>query len=151
MLRPTGAIGGIPPLRNQSLKASRLASTPEIPTVDEAGLRGFYFVNWHAIWAPRGTPADVVTRLNLAVQKVLVSQVTLERLANIGQQVPSSERQTKQVLAAYQREEIERWWSVIKAGNISAEWIFDHRLARMWLRRNATERLCMNTHDILIG
>ena len=101
--------------------ASRLASAPEIPTVDEAGLRGFYFVNWHAIWAPRGTPADVVTRLNLAVRKVLASQVTLERLANIGQQVPSSERQTAQALAAYQREEIERWWPVIKAGNISAE------------------------------
>jgi tripartite-type tricarboxylate transporter receptor subunit TctC len=101
--------------------ASRLASAPEIPTVDEAGLRGFYFVNWHAIWAPRGTPADVVTRLNLAVRKVLASQVTLERFANIGQQVPSSERQTAQALAAYQREEIERWWPVIKAGNISAE------------------------------
>ena len=101
--------------------ASRLASAPEIPTVDEAGLRGFYFVNWHAIWAPRGTPADVVTRLNLAVGKVLANRATLERLANIGQQVPSSERQTAQALAAYQREEIERWWPVIKAGNISAE------------------------------
>lgn len=100
---------------------SRLASAPEIPTVDEAGLRGFYFVNWHAIWVPRGTPADITKRLNLAVRKVLADQVTLKRLADIGQQVPPSERQTQQALAVYQREEIERWWSVIKAGNIRAE------------------------------
>ena len=62
-----------------------------------------------------------MTRLNQAVGKVLANRATLERLANIGQQVPSSERQTAQALAAYQREEIERWWPVIKAGNISAE------------------------------
>jgi tripartite-type tricarboxylate transporter receptor subunit TctC len=121
------AANAVPQISAGTIKAlavtsvSRLASAPEIPTVDEAGLRGFYFVNWHGIWAPRGTPADVVTRLNLAVRKVLASRVTLERLASIGQQVPSSERQTAQALAAYQREEIERWWPVIKAGNISAE------------------------------
>jgi tripartite-type tricarboxylate transporter receptor subunit TctC len=121
------AANAVPQISAGTIKAlavtsvSRLASAPEIPTVDEAGLRGFYFVNWHGIWAPRGTPADAVTRLNLAVRKVLANRVTLERLASIGQQVPSLERQTAQALATYQREEIERWWPVIKAGNISAE------------------------------
>jgi tripartite-type tricarboxylate transporter receptor subunit TctC len=89
--------------------------------VDEAGLRGFYFVNWHAIWAPRGTPADVATRLNSAVRKVLADEGTLKRLAGIGQQIPSLERQTPQALATYQHEEIERWWPVIRAANIRAE------------------------------
>jgi tripartite-type tricarboxylate transporter receptor subunit TctC len=101
--------------------ASRLASAPEIPTVDEAGLRGFYFVNWHAIWAPHGTPADVVTRLNLAIRKVLADQETLQRLASIGQQILSLERQSSQALATYQSEEIAKWWPVIKAANIKAE------------------------------
>jgi tripartite-type tricarboxylate transporter receptor subunit TctC len=121
------AANSVPQTRAGTIKAlavtsdSRLASAPEVPTVDEAGLRGFYFVNWHAIWAPRGTPEDITTRLNLAVRKVLADQVTLERLAAIGQQVPPSGRQTAQALATYQHEEIERWWPVIKAGNISAE------------------------------
>jgi tripartite-type tricarboxylate transporter receptor subunit TctC len=121
------AANSVPQIRAGTVKAlavtsaSRLASAPEIPTVDEAGLRGFYFVNWHAIWAPRGTSADVVTRLNLAVRKVLADQGTLERLAGIGQQIPSLERQTPQALATYQHEEIERWWPIIRAANIKAE------------------------------
>ena len=121
------AANAVPQISAGTIKAlavtsvSRLPSAPEIPTVDEGGLRGFYFVNWHGIWAPRGTPADVVTRLNLAVRQVLANRVASERLAGIGQQVPPPERQTMQALAAYQREEIERWWPVIKAGNISAE------------------------------
>jgi tripartite-type tricarboxylate transporter receptor subunit TctC len=121
------AANSVPQIRADTIKAlavtsaSHLASAPEIPTVDEAGLRGFYFVNWHAIWAPRGTPADVTTRLNSAVRTVLADQETLKRLAGIGQQIPSLERQTPQALATYQREEIEKWWPVIKAANIRAE------------------------------
>jgi tripartite-type tricarboxylate transporter receptor subunit TctC len=88
------AANSLPQIRAGTIKAlavtsaSHLASAPEIPTVDEAGLRGFYFVNWHAIWAPRGTPADVTTRLNSAVRTVLANQETLKRLAGIGQQIP---------------------------------------------------------------
>lgn len=121
------AANSVPQIRADTIKAlavtsaSHLASVPEIPTVDQAGLRGFYFVNWHAIWAPRGTPADVATRLSSAVRTVLADQETLKRLAGIGQQIPSLERQTPQALATYQREEIEKWWPVIKAANIRAE------------------------------
>jgi tripartite-type tricarboxylate transporter receptor subunit TctC len=121
------AANSVPQVRAGTIKAlavtsdSRLASAPEIPTVDEAGLRGFYFVNWHAIWAPRGIPADTTARLNLAVRKVLADQATMKRLAAIGQQVPPAERQTPQALTAFQHEEIERWWPVIKVGNIRAE------------------------------
>jgi tripartite-type tricarboxylate transporter receptor subunit TctC len=121
------AANSVPQIRADTIKAlavtsaSRLASAPEIPTVDEAGLRGFYFVNWHAVWAPRGTPADVTTRLNSAVRTMLADQETLKRLAGIGQQIPSLDQQTPQALATYQREEIEKWWPVIKAANIRAE------------------------------
>ena len=121
------AANSVPQVRQGTIRAlavtstSRLASAPEIPTVDEAGLHGFYFLNWHAIWAPRATPADATARLNAAVRKLLADQRTLKRLADIGQQVPPLERQTPQALATYQNDEIARWWPVIKAAKIKGE------------------------------
>jgi tripartite-type tricarboxylate transporter receptor subunit TctC len=121
------AANSVPQVRAGTIKGlavtspTRIASAPEIPTVDEAGLRGFHFVNWHAIWAPRGTPAAVTARLNAAVRKVLTDPFVLKRLADIGQEIPSPERQTAQALATYQTEEIARWWPVIKAADIRAE------------------------------
>ena len=101
--------------------ANRLASAPEVPTVDEAGLTGFHFVNWHAVWTPRGTPADVNAKLNAAVRKTLADPIVAKRLADIGQQLPPPERQSSETLAAYQKDEIARWWPVIKGANIKAE------------------------------
>jgi tripartite-type tricarboxylate transporter receptor subunit TctC len=89
--------------------------------VDQAGLAGFYFVNWHAIWAPRGTPTEMTTRLNAAVRQTLTDQRVLKRLADIGQQVPTPAQQTAQALADYQHEEIAKWWPVIKAADIHGE------------------------------
>jgi tripartite-type tricarboxylate transporter receptor subunit TctC len=121
------AANSVPQVRQGTIKAlavtsiSRLASAPEIPTVDEAGLRGFYFLNWHAIWAPRNTPADVTARLNAAVKKLLVDPRFSKRLADIGQQLPVLEQQAPQALANYQKEEIARWWPIIRAANIKGE------------------------------
>ena len=121
------AANSVPQVRAGTIKGlavtlpTRIASAPEIPTVDEASLRGFHFVNWHAIWAPRGTPAAVTARLNAAVRKVLTDPLVLKRLADIGQEIPSPERQTAQALATYQTEEIARWWPVIRAADIRAE------------------------------
>ena len=121
------AANSVPQVRQGTIKAlavtssSRLTSAPEVPTVDEAGLREFYFLNWHAILAPRGVSADVTARLNAAVRAVLADQQSLKRLADIGQQVPTLEQRTPQALANYQKEEIARWWPVIKAANIKGE------------------------------
>lgn len=121
------AANSVPQVRAGTIKglavtsATRIASAPDIPTVDEAGLRGFHFLNWHAIWAPRGTPTDVTVRLNTAVRKVLADKSVLRRLADIGQEAPSLERQTPLALANYQNEEIARWWPIIKAADIRAE------------------------------
>ena len=100
---------------------SRLPSAPELPTVDEAGLAGFYFLNWHAIWAPRGTPHEVTAKLNAAVRKTLADQSTLNRLADIGQQIPPPEQQTAEALASYQNDEIAKWWPIIKAADVKVE------------------------------
>ena len=121
------AANSIPQIKAGSINAlavtaaNRLPSAPEIATVDEAGLPGFYFVNWHAIWTPRGTPADVTAKLNAAVRKTLADPATAKRLADIGQQLPLPERQSAETLAAYQQDEIARWWPVIKGANMKAE------------------------------
>jgi tripartite-type tricarboxylate transporter receptor subunit TctC len=121
------AANSVPQVRAANIKAlavlasRRLAIVPEIPTVDEAGLRGFYFVNWHAIWAPRGIPTDVAAKLNLAIQAALADPTTVKLLAEIGQQLPPLEQQTSQALAAYQSDEIAKWWPIIKAAHIGGE------------------------------
>jgi tripartite-type tricarboxylate transporter receptor subunit TctC len=121
------AANAVPQVRAASIKAlavtapHRLASAPEIPTVDEAGLRGFYFVNWHGVWAPRGLPTEVAAKLAAAMRAALADPATRKRLADIGQQISSPEQQTAQALAAYQGDEIVKWWPIIRAASIKVE------------------------------
>ncbi len=100
---------------------SKLAAAPEIPTVDEAGLREFYMSVWHGLWAPKGTPTNVISRLNVAIVDALSDSKVRARLADLGQDIPTPEQQTPQGLANFQKSEIEKWWPIIKAANIKPE------------------------------
>jgi tripartite-type tricarboxylate transporter receptor subunit TctC len=100
---------------------SRLAVAPNIPTTDEAGLPGFYLSYWHGLWAPRGTPRDVVAKLNAAVVDALADPAVRQRLAELGQEVFRREQQMPEGLGALQKAEIEKWWPMIRAANIRAE------------------------------
>jgi tripartite-type tricarboxylate transporter receptor subunit TctC len=103
------------------LAKDRLAVAPNIPTVDEAGLQGFYAPVWYAIWAPKGTPKDIVAKLNAAVVDALADGTVRQRLTAMGQEIVPRDQQTPEVLGALHKAEVAKWWPIIKAANIRAE------------------------------
>lgn len=99
---------------------TRIASAPDIPTVDEAGLPGFYMSVWHGIWVPKGTPRDVVMRLNAALRDALADPAIRKRFAEMGQEIPAVDQQTPEALRAFHKSEIDKWHPIVKAANIRA-------------------------------
>jgi tripartite-type tricarboxylate transporter receptor subunit TctC len=99
----------------------RLASAPEIPSVDEAGLPGFHISIWQGIWAPKGTPRDVIAKLNAAVAGALADPTVQKRLADIGQELPTKEQTTPEGFGAFHKAEMDKWTPIIKAANIKPE------------------------------
>jgi tripartite-type tricarboxylate transporter receptor subunit TctC len=121
------AANSIPQVRAGKVRAyavtakTRLASAPEIPTVDEAGLPNFYMAVWHGYWVPKGTPKAVVSRLNAALVEALADPDVRKRLADLGQEIASAEQQTPEGLRAHHKAEIDKWYPVIKGAGIRAE------------------------------
>jgi tripartite-type tricarboxylate transporter receptor subunit TctC len=93
----------------------------DIPTVDEAGLPGFYASVWNAIFAPKGTPREVVGRLNAAIREALADPAVRRRFAELGQDIVAGDQQTPEALGVLQKAEIEKWWPILKAANIKGE------------------------------
>ena len=100
---------------------SRLASAPDIPTVDDGGLPGFYVTNWWALWARKGTPKSVVARLNGAIVDALADPSVRLRYADLGFDISPREQQTPEALAAFHKSENEKWWPILKAANVKGE------------------------------
>src|SRR5262249_36023861 len=100
---------------------NRMAAASDIPTVDEAGLPGFYDSPWFAFWAPKGVPRDVVDKINAAVVDALPDSAVRSRLANLGVEVPPREQQTPEALAAFQKAEVDKWWPIVKEAGIKLE------------------------------
>jgi len=100
---------------------NRLAAAPELPTTDEAGLPGFYFSFWHALWVPKGTPKEIIDKLNGAVVSSLADPGIRQKLVDLSQEIFPREQQTPEALAAFQKAEIEKWWPIIKAADIKAQ------------------------------
>lgn len=94
---------------------ARLAVLPDLPTLDEAGLKGFEVTAWHAMWAPKGLPADVVAKLNAALQAALKDPKVIERLAALGTEPVPMELATPAALKAHLEAEVAKWGRVIKA------------------------------------
>jgi tripartite-type tricarboxylate transporter receptor subunit TctC len=117
----------MPQLQGGTIKAfavtakTRLPSAPGVPTVDEAGLPGLYISVWHGLWAPKGTPPDVIAKLNGAVVTALGDPGTREKPAALGQEIPAADQLTPQTLGAFQKAEIDKWWPIVRAAGIKAE------------------------------
>jgi len=99
----------------------RLATAPDIPTTDEAGLPGFYFTFWHAFWVPKGTPKDIIAKLNGALRATLADPDIRKKLTALSQDIFPPDEQSPEALAKFQRAEIDKWWPIIKAAGIKAQ------------------------------
>lgn len=117
----------LPQVRDGRIKAyavtsrQRLPGAPDIPTAGEAGLPGFDVSIWHGLWAPKGTPADVVAKIDAAVLASLADPKIVSQFANLGIEIPPREQQTPTGLRAYHEAEIARWWPIVKAANIKPD------------------------------
>src|SRR5262245_51724826 len=119
--------GSLPLARGGQIKAyavmapARLASAPEIPTADEAGLSGFHVSFWQAMWVPKETPKEVIATLNAAVVAALADPAVRSKFAELGQVIPPRAEQTPEALGALRKAEADRWWPIIKAAGIKPE------------------------------
>jgi tripartite-type tricarboxylate transporter receptor subunit TctC len=120
-------IATLPQVRAGMIKAygvttkTRSLSAPDIPTLAEAGLAGFDISQWTGLWLPKGTPKNIIARLNAAVTDILADPMMRARLADLAQETFPRDQQTPEALRALQKAEIEKWWPIIKAAGIKGE------------------------------
>jgi tripartite-type tricarboxylate transporter receptor subunit TctC len=100
---------------------TRTVSAPDVPTTDEGGLPGFHSANWYGLWAPKGTPKDIIVRINRAVVEALADATVAERLSGQGLDLPPSDQRTPEALGAFHRSEIEKWWPILQAAGIKSQ------------------------------
>jgi tripartite-type tricarboxylate transporter receptor subunit TctC len=100
---------------------TRVASLPNLPTMDEAGLKGFSIGVWHGMWAPKGTPKAITDRVNKAMQDALKDKDVVERFASLGTVPEPAARQTPEALRAQLTSEIAKWGPIIKKAGVYAD------------------------------
>jgi len=114
----------LPQVRSGNIKAfavtatTRIASAPTIPTVDEAGLPGLHILTWTALFAPKGTNPAIVAKLEAAMKTALADPEVQKRLASVGQDVYPPEMRSAAALAKLQKDDIAKWWPIIKDAGI---------------------------------
>jgi tripartite-type tricarboxylate transporter receptor subunit TctC len=100
---------------------TRLPSSPDIPTADEAGVPNFFASLWYGLWVPKDTPKDIIAKLNATMVQVLADPSVQKRFDELGIQITPLAQQSPQALRGFQKAEAERWWPIIKASNLRAE------------------------------
>ena len=103
------------------LSGQRWHLAPEIPTIDEFGVQGLHISYWHALFAPKGTPPDIIAKVNAAAVTALADPNVQQRFAQQGQDVWPRDQQTPEALGAFYKSETAKWWPIIKAEGLHAE------------------------------
>ena len=117
----------MPLIGNNQIKAvavlskDRSAAMPDVPTAQEQGLRDFDTSTWNALFAPKGTPTEIVAALNVAVNKAVQNPKIRERMESLGMEIVSAERRSPEYLQKFVREEIERWAPAVRASGLSID------------------------------
>jgi len=101
--------------------ARRVDTAPEIPTADEAGLPGFHMTLWSGLWVPKGTPKEVVARLNGAAVEAMNDPAVRKKFEDLGLQMPAPDALSPEALGSWQKAEIAKWWPMIKAADIRVQ------------------------------
>ena len=120
-------VTSLPLMRAGSIKGyvrasdKRFAQAPDIPTFAEIGLPMLTYFEWAALFAPRGTPQDIITKLNAAVMEALADPLVRSRITEFGGEIFPREQQTPEALATMQKADTEKWWPIMKAAGIRAE------------------------------
>ncbi len=113
-------VNAVPQINGGTIKAYAIAtpernpSLPNLPTTAEAGLPKYQASAWNAIFAPKGTPAPILAKLNAAVVKALDDENVRKRLLEVGSDIPKTEARTRTALASLVKSEIEKWSAVLK-------------------------------------
>jgi tripartite-type tricarboxylate transporter receptor subunit TctC len=121
------ATGALPYVLSRQIKTyavlakTRWFAAPEIPTNEELGVPGINISFWHGLWVPKGTPKEIVAKLNATVVEALADPTVRKRLTGIGQEIFPRDKQTPEALYDFHKAEIEKWWPIIKAANIKGE------------------------------
>jgi tripartite-type tricarboxylate transporter receptor subunit TctC len=101
--------------------AQRVASLPDVPTLDEQGLKGAEVGIWHALYAPKGTPKPVIDKLVSSMQEALKDQGVRQKFADLGAVTYGPDKQTPQALQAHLKAEIDKWAPIIKKAGVYAD------------------------------
>jgi putative tricarboxylic transport membrane protein len=113
-------VNAVPQINGGTIKAYAVATPernpalPDLPTTAEAGLPKYQASAWNAIFAPKGTPAPILAKLNAAAGKALDDENVRKRLLDLGSDIPKAEARTQAALAALVKSEIEKWSAVLK-------------------------------------
>jgi len=119
-------VGIVPQIQGRQVKGlvaavkTRIPVIPDVPTSEEQGLPQFQAAGWNALFAPKGTPADIVEKLNAAAKAALRDETVRKRLLELGAELPDEAGQTPAALGELVRSEIEKWVPVIKKAGVTA-------------------------------
>jgi tripartite-type tricarboxylate transporter receptor subunit TctC len=100
---------------------TRVEQASDIPTTDEAGLPGFHMTLWSGLWVPKGTPKEIIAKLNAAAVDALNDSAVRKQFENLGLRMPPADQLTPEALGAWQKAEIAKWWPMIRAANVKVE------------------------------